>query len=201
MTLLCGLARDGIPAVRQPDRVVCIAGKPAPTGFAVVTKIGVSRVPLCAGLLAMVSLRCASQTALFVSQASQLPLVLRWSQKSGSAAYLCGSGLARDGSPEVRQPDRVVCIAGKPAPTGFAVVTKSAADDNPCGSGLARDSDDAASQSHHGDAIAGRPAPTDNAALTKSAAFQATKNPAQAGFFCQSRQRFTQQRVLLACGA
>ena len=124
---LCGsgLARDGIPAVRQPDRVVCIAGKPAPTGFAVVTKTGVSRVPLCAGLLAMVSLRCASQTALFVSQASQLPLVLRWSQKSGSAAYLCGSGLARDGSPEVRQPDRVVCIAGKPAPTGFAVVTKT----------------------------------------------------------------------------
>ncbi|VVN56355.1 hypothetical protein PS685_02180 [Pseudomonas fluorescens] len=168
---LCGsgLARDGIPGVRQPDRVVCIAGKPAPTVFAVLTKSGVSRVPLweracsrwhprgapakprcvhrrqasshrfCgahkirgqprtsvgAGLLAMASPECASQTALFASQAIQLPQVLRCSQNPGSTAYLCGSGLARDGIPGVLQPDRVVCIAGKPAPTGFAVLTKS----------------------------------------------------------------------------
>ena len=78
-----------------------------------------------AGLLAMASPGCASQTALCASQASQLPQVLRCSQNPGSAAYLCGSGLARDGIPGVRQPDRVVCIAGKPAPTVFAVLTKS----------------------------------------------------------------------------
>ncbi len=167
---LCGsgLARDGIPAVRQPDRVACIAGKPAPTVFAVLTKSGVCRAPLweracsrwhprgaparpgclhrrqanshsfCgahkirglprtsvgAGLLAMASLRCASQTGLLASQASQLPQVLRCSLKPEAAAHLCGSGLARDGIPGVRQPDRVACIAGKPASTGFTVLTQ-----------------------------------------------------------------------------
>jgi hypothetical protein len=30
-----GLARDGINAVYQTDRGVCIAGKPDPTGFVV----------------------------------------------------------------------------------------------------------------------------------------------------------------------
>ena len=158
-----------LPAVRQPDRVACIAGKPAPTVFAVHTKSGVTRVPLweracsrwhpcgaparpgclhrrqagshrfCgahiirglprpsveAGLLAMASLRCASQTGLLASQASQLPQFLRCSQNPGSAAHLCGSGLARDGIPAVRQPDRVACIAGKPTPTSFAVLTNN----------------------------------------------------------------------------
>ena len=158
-----------LPAVRQPDRVACIAGKPAPTVFAVHTKSGVCRAPLweracspwhprgaparprclhrrqagshsfCgahkirghprpsvgAGLLAMASLRCASQTGLLASQASQLPQFLRCSLKPEAAAHLCGSGLARDGIPAVRQPDRVACIAGKPAPTVFAVLTKT----------------------------------------------------------------------------
>ncbi|PRW96325.1 hypothetical protein C7A07_22540 [Pseudomonas fragi] len=115
-----------LPAVRQPDRVACIAGKPAPTVFAVHTKSGGCRVPLweracsrwhpcgaparpgclhrrqagshrfCgahkirglprtsvgAGLLAMASPGCASQTGLLASQASQLPQVLRCSPKS-----------------------------------------------------------------------------------------------------------------------
>ncbi len=158
-----------LPAVRRRDRVACIAGKPAHTVFAVLTKSGVCRVPLweracsrwhpcgapggprclhrrqasfhrfCgahknrglprpsvgAGLLAMASLRCAGETGLLASQASQLPQFLRCSQNPGSAASLCGSGLARDGIPAVRQPDRVACIAGKPAPTVFAVLTKT----------------------------------------------------------------------------
>ena len=157
-----------LPAVRRRDRVACIAGKPAPTGLAVLTKTGGCRAPLweracsrwhpcgaparpgclhrrqasshsfCgahkirglprtsvgAGLLAMASLRCASQTGLLASQASQLPQVLRCSLKPEAAAHLCGSGLARDGIPGVRQPDRVACIAGKPASTGFTVLTQ-----------------------------------------------------------------------------
>ena len=79
---------------------------------------GQPRTSVGAGLLAMAALRCASQTALFASQASQLPQVLRWSQKPGSAAYLCGSGLARDSSTSVIQIHRVARIASKPAPTG-----------------------------------------------------------------------------------
>ena len=73
----------------------------------------------------MASLLCARRTALSASQASQLPQVLRCSLKPEAAASLCGSGLARDGIAAVRQADRVVCIAGKPAPTVFAVLTKS----------------------------------------------------------------------------
>ncbi len=80
---------------------------------------GQPRTSVGAGLLAMASPECASQTALCASQAIQLPQVLRCSQNPGSAAYLCGSGLARDGIPGVRQPDRVVCIAGNPALTGL----------------------------------------------------------------------------------
>ena len=158
-----------LPAVRRRDRVACIAGKPAPTGLAVLTKTGGCRAPLweracsrwhpcgaparprClhrrqanshrfggahknrglprpsvgAGLLAMASLRCARRTGLLASQASQLPQVWRCSQKPEAAAHLCGSGLARDGIPAVRRRDRVACIAGKPAPTVFAVLTKS----------------------------------------------------------------------------
>ncbi len=86
---------------------------------------GLPRPSVEAGLLAMASLRCASQTGLLASQASQLPQFLRCSQNPGSAAHLCGSGLARDGIPAVRQPDRVACIAGKPTPTSFAVLTKT----------------------------------------------------------------------------
>ena len=86
---------------------------------------GLPRPSVGAGLLAMASLRCASQTGLLASQASQLPQFLRCSQNPGSAAHLCGSGLARDGIPGVRQPDRVACIAGKPTPTSFAVLTKT----------------------------------------------------------------------------
>ena len=82
----------------------------------------------------------------------------------------CGSGLARDGIAAVYLPDRVVCIAGKPAPTGYAWPAEFAACQNSLWERLARDAGGAASQSHLGDAIAGKPAPTDNAALTKSAA-------------------------------
>jgi hypothetical protein len=77
------------------------------------------------GLLAMASLRCVRRTAPLASQASQLPQFLRCSLKPEAAGSLCGSGLARDGIAAVRQADRVVCIAGKPAPTVFAVLTKS----------------------------------------------------------------------------
>ena len=154
-----------LPAVRQPDRVACIAGKPAPTGFAVLTKSGVCRVPMweracsrwrpcgapggprclhrrqasfhrfCgahknrglprpsvgAGLLAMASLRCAGETGLLASQASQLPQFLRCSLKPEVAAHLCGSGLARDGIGVKYLTDRAVSIAGKPAPTRRSV--------------------------------------------------------------------------------
>ena len=80
-----------------------------------------------AGLPAMVSLRCAGQTASSASQASQLPQVIHRQQNLCLARSLCGSGLARDGSTAVSWPDRVASIAGKPAPTGFALPAEPAA--------------------------------------------------------------------------
>ncbi|HBP47164.1 MAG TPA: hypothetical protein DD669_04915 [Pseudomonas sp.] len=54
---------------------------------------------------------------------------VRVARLKGNAAFVeqgnlhprCGSGLARDGIPAVCPSDRIACIAGKPAPTGFAV--------------------------------------------------------------------------------
>ena len=169
---LCGsgLARDGSTAVSWPDRVASIAGKPAPTGFALPAepaawqdllweracsrwhRCGVPARPrrqhrrqasshrFCiasrtcglagsfvgAGLLAMASLRCTGQTASPASQASQLPQVMHCQQKLRFGRIFCGSGLARDGIPAVYLPDRVASIAGKPAPTGFALPAEPA---------------------------------------------------------------------------
>ncbi|PRW99152.1 hypothetical protein C7A07_06215 [Pseudomonas fragi] len=85
-----------------------------------------------AGLPAMAALRCISQTASLASQASQLPQVMHRQQNPRLARPLCGSGLARDGSAAVHQPDRVAWIAGKLAPTGDASPTESA----PCQASL-----------------------------------------------------------------
>ena len=126
-----GLARDGIAAVYLPDRVVCIAGKPAPTGYAWPAEFTACRIIVGAGLLAMISLRCTCQTASPASQASQLPQVMQGQQNSRLARIPCGSGLARDGIAAVYLPDRVVCIAGKPAPTGDAWPAEFAACQNP----------------------------------------------------------------------
>ena len=116
-----GLARDGIAAVYLPDRVVCIAGKPAPTGSAWPAEFTACRIIVGAGLLAMVSLWCSGQTASPASQASQLPQIMHGQQNSRLARIPCGSGLARDGIAAVYLPDRVVCIAGKPAPIGWVM--------------------------------------------------------------------------------
>jgi len=78
-----------------------------------------------AGLPAMAALRCACQTAPSGSQASQLPQVMHCQRNLRLARSLCGSGLARDGSTAVCLPDRAVCIAGKPAPTGYSSPTES----------------------------------------------------------------------------
>ena len=78
-----------------------------------------------AGLPAMASLRCISHTASPGSQASQLPQVMHCQRNLRLARSLCGSGLARDGSTAVCLPDRAVCIAGKPAPTGYSSPTES----------------------------------------------------------------------------
>jgi hypothetical protein len=132
--ILCGsgLARDCSAAVYLPDRVVCIAGKPAPTGNALPAEICALPESLVgAGLPAMAALRCISQCALSASQASQLPQVMHGQQNSRLARIPCGSGLARDGSAAVHQPVRVVCIAGKPAPTGDAWPAEFAACQNP----------------------------------------------------------------------
>ena len=115
-----GLARDDIAAQYLTDRVACIAGKPAPTGYAWPAEFTACRIIVGAGLPAMVSLRCTCQTASPASQASQLPQVMQGQQNSRLARIPCGSGLARDGIAAVYLPDRVVCIAGKPAPTGDA---------------------------------------------------------------------------------
>ena len=84
-----------------------------------------------AGLPAMAALRCASQTAPSASQASQLPQVIHRQQNLRLARSLCGSGLARDGIAAQCLPDRAVCIAGKPAPTGNALPAESAACQEP----------------------------------------------------------------------
>ena len=68
-----GLARDDIAAVYLTDRAACIAGKPAPTGYARPAEFTACRIIVGAGLPAMVSLRCTCQTVLSASQASQLP--------------------------------------------------------------------------------------------------------------------------------
>ena len=79
-----------------------------------------------AGLPAMAALRCPGQTASPVSQASQLPQVLHYQQNLRLGRIFCGSGLARDGIAAVYLPDRVASIAGKPAPTGFALPAEPA---------------------------------------------------------------------------
>jgi hypothetical protein len=116
-----GLARDDIAAVYLPDHVVCIAGKPAPTGYAWPAEFTACRIIVGAGLLAMISLRCTCQTVLSASQVSQLPQVMHGQQNSRLARIPCGSGLARDGIAAQYLPDRVVCVAGKPAPTSDGV--------------------------------------------------------------------------------
>ena len=59
-----GLARDGITAVYQPDRVAGIAGKPAPTGFVVSQDVVTCQGDdVGAGLLAMGSLRFIRQSS------------------------------------------------------------------------------------------------------------------------------------------
>ena len=165
-----GLARDGIPTVCRPDRVVRIAGKPAPTGYSSPTESVPCQEPLweracprwqhcgvlarprrqyrrqasshrfcitsrtCglagsfvgAGLLAMASLRCTCQTASPASQASQLPQVMHYQQNLRFGRIFCGSGLARDGIAAVYRSDRVASIAGKPAPTDFALSAEPA---------------------------------------------------------------------------
>ena len=84
-----------------------------------------------AGLLAMASPWCTCQTASPASQASQLPQVRHGQLNPRLARTLCGSGLARDGIAVVHLPDRVACIAGKPAPTGQAWPTEFAAGQGP----------------------------------------------------------------------
>ena len=78
-----------------------------------------------AGLLVMASLRSACQTASPGSQASQLPQVMHCQRNLRPARSLCGSGLARDGIAAQCLTDRVVRIAGKPAPTGYSSPTES----------------------------------------------------------------------------
>ena len=84
-----------------------------------------------AGLLEMASLRSACHTASPGSQASQLPQVMHCQRNLRLARSLCGSGLARDGIAAQCLPDRAVCIAGKPAPTGDALPAESAACQEP----------------------------------------------------------------------
>ena len=170
-----GLARDSIAVVHLPDRVACIAGKPAPTGQAWPTESTACQDPLweracsrghrCgvparprrlhrrqasshrsgmasrirgwpgpfvgAGLLAMASPWCTCQTASPASQASQLPQVRHGQLNPRLARTLCGSGLAREGIAAVYLPDRVACIAGKPAPPGQAWPAEFAAGQGP----------------------------------------------------------------------
>ena len=58
--------------------------------------------------------RSGRYAELSASLASQLPQI----PESHTIPPFVGAGLARDGSTAVRQVCRVVCIAGKPAPTG-----------------------------------------------------------------------------------
>ena len=67
----------------------------------------------------MASTRFGWQSAASASQASQLPQGMR---RSHHSAHSCGSGLARDGINAVWLAARSVCIAGKPAPTGYAAL-------------------------------------------------------------------------------
>ena len=83
-----GLARDGIAAQYLTDRVACIAGKPAPTGYARPAEFTACRIIVGAGLPAMVSLRCTCQTVLSASQANQLPQVMHGQQNSRLAGSL-----------------------------------------------------------------------------------------------------------------
>jgi regulator of protease activity HflC (stomatin/prohibitin superfamily) len=106
------------PAVYQTDRVACIAGKPAPTGSLRIATEACG-CPLCGSGLARDGIPAVYQTDReSASQASQLPQVCG-ATESAACQPPCGSGLARDGIAAV--PDRVVCIAGKPAPTGVAI--------------------------------------------------------------------------------
>ena len=84
-----------------------------------------------AGLLAMASPWCTCQTASPASQASQLPQVRHGQLNPRLARTLCGSGLAREGIAAVYLPDRVACIAGKPAPPGQAWPAEFAAGQGP----------------------------------------------------------------------
>ena len=145
-----GLARDGCTAVRQVCRVVCIAGKPAPTDTGEPHHSTLCESRACPrwlhrgpagmssclhrwraschryrgatplhplwepGLPAMAAPRSGRHVELSASLASQLLQV----PGSHTTPPFVGVGLARDGCTAVRQVCRVVCIAGKPAPTG-----------------------------------------------------------------------------------
>ena len=173
-----GLARDDIATVYLPDRVVCIAGKPAPTDYAWPAEFTACSIIVGAGLLAMISLRCTCQTASPASQASQLPQVLHCQQNLRFDRIFCGSGLARDGIPAVCRPDRVARIAGKPAPTCDALPAEPAVWQDllweracsrwhPCGV-PARPR----RQHRRQASIAGKPAPTDFALSAEPAVWQ-----------------------------
>ena len=91
-----GLARDGINAVWLAERSVCIAGKPAPTGYAALAPFG----PL------LWERACP-----------------RWNQRGLAGSPQClHRRQARDGINAVWLKDRSVSIAGKPAPTGHAAL-------------------------------------------------------------------------------
>ena len=123
--------------------------------------------PVEAGLLAMQAARSASKPrGCHRRQACSHRFCS--AHKIRARRVRCGSGLARDAGGKVWQANRGDAIAGKPAPTGFSVFTKSEPCRVRCGSGLARDAGGKVWQANRGDAIAGKPAPTGFSVFTKS---------------------------------
>ena len=108
----CGsrLAGDGCYAFLQAQRGVCIAGKPAPTSAPTPCA---TPPPVGAGLPAMAATRSCRHNEASVSLASQLPQV----HPHPAPLRPCGRRLDGDGCYALLQTQRVVCIAGKPAPT------------------------------------------------------------------------------------
>ena len=123
--------------------------------------------PVEAGLLAMQAARSASKPrGCHRRQACSHRFCS--AHKIRARRVRCGSGLARDAGGKVWQANRGDAIAGKPAPRGFSVFTKSQPCRVRCGSGLARDAGGKVWQANRGDAIAGKPAPTGFSVFTKS---------------------------------
>ena len=192
-----GLARDGIAAQYLTDRVACIAGKPAPTGYAWPAEFTACRIIVGAGLLAMISLRCTCQTVLSASQASQLPQVMQGQQNSRLAGSLWERACPRWHRRAI--PDRPCCLHRRQACSHkLCKASRIHGLQDHCGSGLARDGIAAQYLTDRVASIAGKPAPTDYA---RPAEFTACRTIVGAGLLAMISLRCTCQTVLSASQA